>query len=200
MSSVIYAETIATESTIQETEGTKEIINGRKNLISSEIIISNFKKVEQIEEDNEEQKLDFPTPQIQNNLIPQDAVKLNKDQILPILLDRISFTSWTWIKDKTKPNEQLKYFSIYTYPETSLDDKYININYNQKLFNENIYYSGYDKILKTLKKKFIPDLTTKLLNEEYYYVKVRNDGGLDLYTEYKTGSKTFFNNLWIEKK
>ena len=126
---------------------------------------------------------------ITNTLKPEDAIKITKDELLPLIFNKLYWCSWTWI-------DHGSYYGISTSPWSYLDGISLCINYKRNIFQNDLLIQTTDYISTILFEKAKQDIINKILVEDYYYYVLNNEGGLDIFTENLTGRKIMFENLY----
>ena len=163
----------------EEETTTETIINNdenNKNIDNNENIENN--------EDNKESKekviLEFP--EINNYLIPENAIKVTKNTIMTNIIDKFYWSSISYI-------DHGNFYCLRFFPNVTLDNQSIIINYNKNLFEPELLSKSIEYINNILYTNFLNNLINEVFVEDSYYFVINSDKTINIYTEYLTGQK-----------
>ena len=111
--------------------------------------------------------------------IPENAVKIKKEDLIPFISQRFYWSSWTWIN-------RGNYYGVCTIPEVFIDNYHCIINYPKNQFDT--YLRNVTQLQEALYNRALVDLTEKILIKDEYYFTLDSDNKLYIYTDDGSGA------------
>ena len=124
-----------------------------------------------------------------SNIIPDNAQKILREDLILLLNQRLYWSFWTWVNEGS-------YISAHTQPNTYLDNSFLGINYSRNIFESSLVNYTSEQINNIVFERFKNDIINKLITDAEYYFVLEANGILYLYSKDLSGVDKLFSNRW----